>query len=321
MDKTILKGSLIGNVTMVLLFVALGMAATAGPAAGPVKGKDARTSNAKADPRIESVRGKATLKEIGATKPHSLSAKDRNYPLLPGDEVRCDRGKLILMIHGHRLVRTSAQGWYPIPTPPSNTRLTADLKSFFNVAGRPRGGVTIYSPPFEGGAVWPERVVLRWDPTTRRRSADAILTANDRQIWSAEKIDTAGGKLDSSAVRKALCALRDEHPDVEVTLHLHITESAEGPDLIYSATFEMLSKDNARSLQAELQQADGAENTLIRCVLRANAFSRRRLYSEAADEYVKAVAAYPERHDVREAAYNALLRTGNLAAATKIERR
>lgn len=181
-------------------------------------------------------------------------------------------------------------------------------------AGRKQGrDVEVFSPPHEGGVVWPARFTFRWKPLPvkayfllrRHPRKPPVLLDDTPLLCTSPQIEAGKGEYASQEARDALRKLRTEDPDMQVELTL-VTPDSNGLQVV----FGLLSEQEESRLKSELDGMEKVEEPQ-RSIQRSDAFLRRRLYTEAADEIENALAAVPDSVGLRFAAIWAHRLSGN----------
>ena len=171
---------------------------------------------------------------------------------------------------------------------------------------------SIYSPPHEDGVVWPASFVFGWEPLADRihiALRDPMLAIESTSpLWVSPQLDGKDGQYTSKEVRRLLQKFRHEHPGGQLQLTLVRTDNSS-----QAVIFTVLSERDERLLSNEVNQFNKLAEPQ-RSMAIADAYTRRRLFTEAAEEIEKASSADPESVGLRYAAIWANRRSGNREA-------
>jgi len=116
-------------------------------------------------------------------------------------------------------------------------------------------------------------------------------------LWHADGVDGTVGSLDSSDLHRAIASYR-ESGSTDALLTLEWRSSTRSFDV----PFSLLSPEEDKNLNNELEIWKQAENELLRAVGRAYSFASRGLFWDAAHEYEEALKLAPHSCDlVKEA--------------------
>jgi hypothetical protein len=196
------------------------------------------------------------------------------------------------------------------PTPPTadQKELAAAFKDFGTRGGRDRGrGAVLFSPPPHGRAL-ADSMVVRWRPwDAAGKVAIRIETAKHRELFNQGGIDGAGS-YSSGALHAALRTRRRNDSEDTLILSIYPKGSTEERDQVQ---FKVLTPAEEMSLKHDLDSADKQESPLVRRIERGYAYSSRKLWTEAANEYEVAVKDSPDNVTVLERAIRAENETGN----------
>jgi len=269
---------------------------------------------------ISQVKGSCWLQRGSSRVPITLS-KHGGASLRVGDKVRCDEhGSLVLEL---RSLRTTIEPsppdqWTTIPRPsgPRKDAMAGPVDDWFKLAGGlrklPRG---IYSPPSGGygSAVWPEHFVIRWVP--RKGAQSLSLSIRDEigtQLWPqgtdhGASVRADVGELSSEQARQALLKYRQTGKRGALTLIVADSEGNED-----DVQFSIVSVQEEEALRSQLKACD-QQSGIMNYICRSYYFRQIDRYTEAAEEYEKAVKLAPDSVDLRLHLIAAQRLTGNYA--------
>jgi hypothetical protein len=208
-------------------------------------------------------------------------------------------------------------GYYVRLKPTGRTYIVRDIhaqsgKSIWVWAARRQDvSVAFFSPPKEEGVVWPDRFVLRWQPSPGKvrlvlRRADEAFDAEP--LWRSPEFDGKNGKLDAPEAREALRKASAARPNAAIKLTL-VTANDESEE----TTFHLLTRAQEIALLKRLTALE-AKPEPQRSLLRADAFTVLHLFTEASNAMEDAVNAMPDSVGLRFGAIWAHRRSGNRAA-------
>lgn len=244
-------------------------------------------------------------------------AKDRYRGLCSGEQVRCEgSGSLKLLLNGKPRTVTARDGWFPIPPP---VRTVGPAEGAISEYGRLLGGErpvnSAITSPADGSQVRPESLVIRWTPRPSLKTITlSIRTGSGEELWKRPVQDASTGELADDAARAALVQHRARGGKGPLTLRMAGLDGS-----LDEVHFDLLPADQEKSLKEELALFDGKPG-LLRRVGRAYAFSKRRLYAEAAEEYEAALKEAPESAALTERAIYWHRKAGNTVRAEELEK-
>jgi hypothetical protein len=271
---------------------------------------------------IEQVEGRAFWRQDLHAKVVPLDPDvDTGRALHPREAVMCDSAgcQILLSIDKQKVSLTDKDKWYTLPNPPTGSPMK-DYGRGGDIERGERSEESLVYSPAQGGAVWPEHFVVRWIPEPDLREVTMRIWpqagGKNKEIWHKLNVGGTVGSLDSEEARQALLNYR-KHGGSDL-LELHFTDNGTGVD--YPVSFTLLSVRDQQDLQLELanwaQQKD-----LIGYVGRANAFDRKGLYVEAAEEYERALRDTPNSRDLLARTILAHRSTGNHAREQQLNAR
>jgi hypothetical protein len=256
--------------------------------------------------------------------PNGPSRELRNGDILhEQDELLCEEGlvKIRLVGRENEIAITPDVGVYPIPRLKSlvGERVAARLatRRRFKRAGRRRGSSGIVTSPQQGGVVLPSKLVFRWTPFEKnsRLSLSLQRAGSNKILWSETDVDGTAGELTDEKARGALKNIQKKTPGAEIEFTL--TSQNHRP---YSITFRVLSGADEKALTGELARW-GQATDFMRNMGRADAYTRRQLYDEAAAEYEQALKDSPDSLDLLRATIRAYCQAGNKSHAQELAKR
>lgn len=241
---------------------------------------------------------------------------DPHPPLCAGWTLSCkNKGVLEFCFDGGRVVRlTAASMPFHVPHVPQEKSAREAGKVVLTSAGLHQSiAASIFSPPQHDGVVWPDKFAFRWTPTPQKVRLVLRLYSSVRDetppLWESPEIEADKKEFVFPDAREALRKLRARRPDAQVELSL-VTPDDKSTEIL----FRVLSEEEETKLKLELESLeDGKEPQ--RSIGRSYAFMRRHLYTEAADEMEKALAAFPDSVSLRFAVIWAHRRSGNTERA------
>lgn len=272
---------------------------------------------------IEELFGPVSLRTSKSSKaPIALdSRRDAARRLFAGEQLQCGRGA-ILRVRRNGLVERirCPSGWVTLKRVASPQAKASDqvLAEYGRMSGKPvsaPSGIDLFAPSDRGAAI-PSDLTIRWTPVADRRTITLVLRdAARREIWQQDRVDARPGSLVSADLREVLIAYRIQHQGA-LTLTLIDPDGKQK-----HVTFSLLTEDVEKQLKAELAQWDRESGRIMPRLGRAEAFTRNRLFAEAAAEYDLALRVAPASHDLLIKAIDAHRDAGNLKAASELEAR
>jgi hypothetical protein len=244
-------------------------------------------------------------------------SKDRYRGLNAGEQVRCEgAGSLKLLLNGSPRTITARNGWFTVPPP---VRTVGPAEGAISDYGRLLGGErpldSAITAPADGSQVRPESLVIRWTPRPALKTVTlSIRTETGEELWRLPGVNGAAGELTDEAARARLVKHRAGGGMGRLTLRMSGVDGSQD-----EVRFDLLPADQERSLKEELALFDGKPG-LLRRVGRAYAFSKRRLYAEAAEEYEGALKEAPESAALAERAIYWHRKAGNRSRAKELEK-
>jgi len=270
---------------------------------------------------VEKISGTVMLKQNG--KQITLNPKtDIARRLFAGDSLHCEQGaKLTLRVGGRFTELDDKSGWFTIPSMIStheDPRLRA-IEAYGRIGGRSRGPLplSILYSPMNQSATTPDSFTIRWTPLKSGCVASFVLEEpSGSRLWDQTNVDGTLGVLSSDSARQALLNYRSKSS--ATLLRLKLVDSCGDSD---EATFDLLSVADEQALKTELAQWDSDADKLLTHLGRASAFSDRRMFFQAAEEYEAALALAPDSHDLIDSTIGAERKAGNLRRAMELEKR
>ncbi len=269
---------------------------------------------------IERISGTAFWRQNPAAKPERLDPRsDAARRLYPGEQVRCARGSRLTLLLGHKRKLVPCADWFTIP--PTASPQSEPVKRMLSEYGRPggirRGDSSQVFSPADHSVVAPGKFAVRWIPGVAGCALSlAIRDVGGHVIWQQDRVDARSGSLRAVSARQRLTSYRTLAGLGPLTLTSNDSCSGET-----QVTFTLLSVENEHLLKQTLAYWGKDAVPLVRHLGLASAFSRYRMYPEAADEYEAALRFAPYSRDLLTRTIIAHRLTGNLERAGKLEKR
>jgi hypothetical protein len=312
---------------MTMRFSLTAILLTAG-VAGTAAASHAQTANVVAG-RIVSVHCEAHLQKKDKQADARLNApRDIALGLSAGDRVQCvgDGFLEVLVFDGTRTVtaKQNPKG-FTIPdlpadsTNPKEDAIIAKALVGYGVSGATRGnsaGSRILWPS-EGSAVVPEHFVVRWAPVQQKIVLSILSETKDVTVWGPSEVDGAAGTLQSDAVSSALAAYKTKPGSAGLVLTLTLGNSSDWEEVHFSFLHGMQEQD----LNTQLEFWDKHTDGLALRLGRGYAFTRHKLFAEAAKEYDSALTSAPESRYLLEDAIQANRLAGRTSRVKELEMR
>jgi hypothetical protein len=272
----------------------------------------------------------AFLRKNGTQKGVPLvSPRDIGMPLSAGDQVQCAKGDYleVLVSDGTKKIPppSSPDQWFPIgPLPPSpvdskeDTEITKELRGY-GIVGATRGNAATSRIlwPAEGSAVMPENLVVRWAPVSRKVSLSILTDAKDMILWKSDPLDGSAGVLKSAAASAALAAFKKKSPNARLVLTITFGNESDWEEVHFS----FLSAQQEQDLDAQLDFWAKHTGGLTLHLGRGYAYTRHKLFAEAADEYETALESAPESPYLLKDAIDADQRAGRGSRVKELQSR
>ncbi|HXC31360.1 MAG TPA: hypothetical protein VNZ56_02745 [Verrucomicrobiae bacterium] len=256
-----------------------------------------------------------------------LSPRDIGLGLAAEDNVRCKgMGYLeILVATGQTKITSSLKDGYkirPLPSSPEfpaeNTNIVDALKNY-GIVGATRGNAAQSRIlwPVDGSAVLPENFVVRWGPVSQKIAVSVLTEAKDVTVWGPTDVDGSAGVLKSAGASSALAAYKKKAPNARLVLTITFGNENDWEE----ARFSFLSAQQEQDLNAQLDF--WAKNTagLTLHLGRGYAYTRHKLFAEAADEYETALESAPESPYLLKDAIEAEQRAGRASRVKELQSR
>lgn len=167
--------------------------------------------------------------------------------------------------------------------------------------------------PSRYSKVWPDSLTFRWQPVSHKSNLTlSIRTIDGVLLWTQSGIDGKLGRFYSSEASAALKRFRAENPNSLIRF-----SAWDQNRVLHASIVSLLSIEDEESLKQELSELDDEEGFLLH-IYRADAFHRRQLYSEEADEYEIVLNSSPESEDVLVATLIANCLANNAGRAAEL---
>lgn len=292
-----------------------------------------------------------TLKTKSGGKVVLRAARDTLRLVYDGESIECGAsGKVRLWLNGEMITRRGGEGELQVQAKPQGKAdgakvlgpqggfgktvtperrniaeardgagIQGAIENLGRAGGTRGGGAGIYSPA-DGGAVRLERLEIRWVGGGKKGTVTLRIETEDGvSLWSASPIDATAGKVLpalNEGARKAVGEYRAAGGAASFTLTM-VEENGSR----YGVMFHVLTKQSEEELARELAEWDKEGDVLLRVIGRAYVLDRKRLYTEAAEEYEAALKVAPESESLLQAAMDANTKTGNTVRAGELRRR
>jgi len=271
---------------------------------------------------IAQIRGDAYWKKDARSEPIKLHPKrDKGRLLWAGERLRCSpRSELWLQLYKRAFRVPCTSSWFPIPYVQADKSDPARqvLVTYGTRGGGERGESSIYSPS-NGASVNPATFEVRWIPKPGQPVLSLLIrevSPSGREIFRQDVVDGMSGHISSKTVRRALAEYRDErgHGPLLIILRGDRREIA-------SVRFFLLSAIDQEALTHELRSWNKKPEGIWRHLGIAQAFTRREMFTEAAEEYEAALKHAPDGIDLLRKTIAAHKRTGNTAREKELSAR
>jgi len=271
---------------------------------------------------VVGITGTARLRNADRTE-QKLTARNFAVSLIVGQSLKADgQSKVQIKLCNGKTETVGSKGYrvsQVICSGSENSEKRQILKSIFDFGARyktNRGNDEFILFPLEKEItiIRPETVVFRWKSTSEKKlSLSVNLIGEDKPIWKQEVAGEQRG-FTSVELKKLLEDLRQKQPDAKFQLKLSIASLGTEN----SADFQLFSLQDEKTLQKELAQNNN-EQGVFRHIVRAEIYSRYKLYLEAANEYEEALKLSPESIDLLNATASAQDRAGNFKRRDEID--
>lgn len=250
-----------------------------------------------------------------------LSPEKDNYRLLhKGDTFQCQKGARLHLYTESKLMKhpqgeidnaCDASGSQLIASFDAKSRHTLHDFEGYRIAGRNKGADSLVFVPPDNGSADPDKLVVHWRTRPPLKTVSMVVKSSDGTIiFKQDGIEGAAGMLDSTELRRALTALRDD-PARSRNLTITLQATMRADDSIH---FSLLSRAEVEAVDKELA-AVPASPPAVRAIARASVYESARMYDLVAAEYDEALKQAPESLDLLRVAYSANTRIGNLQRA------
>lgn len=272
---------------------------------------------------VNAITGTARLKDTNG-KEQKLTARNFVVSLSVGQSLKADGQSKVQIKLCNGKTETVGSKWYLVSqvicSSSNNAEKQKVLESTFDFGGRHkpinRGDDEFILFPLEKEMtiIRPETAIFRWKSTSEKRlSLSVNIAGQDKQVWKQE-VAGEPRNFTSAELKKLLEDLRQKQPDAKFQLKLSIAYLRSEN----SADFQLFSLKDEENLQKELAQNNN-EQGVFRYIVRAEIYSRSKLYLEAANEYEEALKLSPESIDLLNATASAQDRAGNFKRRDEID--
>ncbi len=250
---------------------------------------------------LDQVQCDAVLRDAGTGREFHLSRThhDGRY-LRVGDSVKCNSDGFLTIMWGSQEIEVKKQASAVKPLADvavqgERERLAAEALSYHNSAAGTRGASGRILFPVAGSVVWPEDFVIRWRPQTHPGDIALSIYApgSSQPLWQDREVDGTAGKLESADLKRALTSYRSISPQNAI-LTLEWRSATSG----FNVPFSLLTLDQEKALEKELDIWNQTQNPLLRAVGRAYSFASRNLLWDEAQNYEEALKIAPASCDL-----------------------
>lgn len=278
--------------------------------------------------RVLAVQGDAHLARSGSKDDYLLkSPRDIGLGLSAGDRVSCTGSGYVdlLVAEGQARVTASPKDGYQIkalatdPRFPAEDKYIVDALRNYGIVGATRGNAAASRIlwPAEGSAVMPENLVVRWVPFSQKISLSILTDAKDVTLWKSDMLDGSTGMLKSAEASAALAAYKKKSPNARVALTITFGNESDWEE----TQFSFLSPPQEQDLNTQLDFWAKHTDGLTLHLGRGYAYTRHKLFSEAADEYETALRSAPESPYLLKDAIDADQRAGRASRVKELQSR
>ncbi len=247
------------------------------------------------DARIVSIQCDAKLEKSGkGTEVPLQSPRDIGMGLTAGDKVRCaGAGSMDVFLPEGTKKITAGQGALTVEAVPANPPFPeiAHALEKYGIPGATRG-MAVDSRiqwPADNSVVVPEHFVIRWAPTPQKIVLSIMTESKDAKLWGPTEVDGKTGLLKSDAVSSALASYKAKPGSSALLLTLTLAKSADWEEVHFSLLGGRQQQELDTQLDFWAKHSDGLPARLGR----GYAYTQRKLFAEAADEYDAALGTAP----------------------------
>ena len=277
---------------------------------------------------VTAIEGTALLLNTNGHQRQLTPQNGNGTPLQVGQQVKCATACRVQLklCHVAEPVEIVSTRWYEInaqlkvPEPSTvESAASAAMRKYFGAVMpvRKRGAEDFILFPGRTSedesrlaAIRPETAVFRWRPIRGPLRLSISVAQKETDTWSQAQVDGAAGHFTSQTLQEALRTLSTRRG---ARCRLRV-QTALAED---SVEFEVLSAESEASLARELAAWD-REPAVLRHLLRAYAYTERRLWLDAASEFETALKTSPRNSDLLKVAVAAQERAGNVDRANQL---
>ncbi len=269
------------------------------------------------------------MKNGSQNKVKLVSPRDIGMPLFAGDQVQCAKGDYLEVLDSDGTKKVppppSPDKWFPIRALPSSpvdskedTEITKELRGY-GIVGATRGNASASRIlwPVDGGAVVPDSFIICWAPVSQKIVVSILTEAKDATVWGPTDVDGSAGVLKSRSASSALAAYKKKVPNARLVLTITFGNESDWEEVHFS----FLSAPQEQDLNAQLDFWAKNTDGLTLHLGRGYAYTRHKLFLEAADEYETALQSAPESPYLLKDAIDADQRAGRASRVKELQSR
>ncbi len=262
----------------------------------------------------------ATLTRKG--KSLSLSQRNVQMGVKASDVVACSgKGSVEIFLPDRTEIVTAKDPPFIVPSFPDNPQYPeiAKYMTSYGIAGATRGNAAQSRIlwPADGSAEVPENFVVRWAPVSQKIAVSILTEAKDVTVWGPTDVDGSAGVLKSAGASSALAAYKRKLPNARLVLTITFGNENDWEE----AHFSFLSAQQEQDLNGQLDFWTKHTDGLTLHLGRGYAYTRHKLFSEAADEYETALESAPESPYLLKDAIEADQRAGRASRVKELQSR
>lgn len=160
-------------------------------------------------------------------------------------------------------------------------------------AGPTRGDSGPFCYPANKSWIAPAKLLFRWTPEAVGSVLSLTIFGTEGTLWYVDDVKGASGELINDEARSRLQEYRDKGGPNPLIL---VIEDSKGQKS--SIQFSLISKVEEDTLTSELDNCTQRGGDIMLSLCRIAAFKDRRMYSEVAEEYDKALKLAPESEEL-----------------------
>ena len=213
----------------------------------------------------------------------------------------------------------------PIPISPRSykdplfAKSIADALTGYGLPGATRGNATESRIlwPSENSAVSPEHFVVRWAPVAQKIELSIMSDAKDVTLWKLPGVDGSAGSFKSDTISSALAGYKKKAANPALVLTLTLANSGDWEEVHFS----LIGGRQEQELNAQLDFWEKHTDGIALRLGRGYAYSRFKLFADAADEYESALNSAPASRYLLEDAIRANRLAGRPSRAKELQAR